>query len=183
MKSQTFAAHWLPAVLTESEEFSALTAEQRKGLIGRLLDTHELIELSAHGATATQDAFRRALLDIELDALAVTGVGESPDKTVSGWVIHDSWTFECSNSRLADFVNPAVLTAAEASSVTVNSSAEEVSTWLRQWSIALQATFNSLSTASTFCGAIAQLIAIDMLCASLVFRISLLHLSGLLNRR
>lgn len=121
--------------------------------------------------------------DLELDATAVIGIGGDPEKTVSAWKVHSSWTFECSEHRLADYIDPSVVAAAVAPQIDVHTFPVDVSHWLRRWSVALQSTFKKLSTAQLFCEAVAQLIAIDLLIAALLTTIALLHVSGYLNRQ
>jgi|HubBroStandDraft_4_1064222.scaffolds.fasta_scaffold179895_1 hypothetical protein len=183
MQSSLSAENILPSALTQSGDFEALSPEQRRGFMGRLLDAHELVDASLHGSKVAGEVLRQTLLDLELDAMTFIGVGDPPEKAVSAWTVHSSWTFECSDCRLGDYVDPTVFVAAEALQVTLDASQAQVSEWLRQWAAALQATFAKLSGAKLFCEAIAQLIAIDMLVASLLMKISLLHISGYLNRR
>jgi hypothetical protein len=170
----------LPLALTQSDDYGALSPEQRKGLLGRLLHAHELVDGSLLGAKASGDEQKEILSELELDAMTSSGIGD-PEKNVSTYSVHASWTFDCSDCRLADYVDPAVFVAVAALQVTPDASQDQVSAWLRQWSAALRATYDKLSGAKVFCEAIAQLIAIDLLVASLLTKIALLHLSGYLN--
>lgn len=172
----------IPRPLRESADYEALTAKQREGLRARLLHAHELIDSAVQAANASGEAQRQAILDLELDAMTIISVVGEPDKTVSAWIVHSSWTFECSDRRLADYIDPAALGAASAPQLSLESSAVDISRWLREWSQAVQNTFRRLSGAKAFCEAIAQLLAIDMLTAALLTSIALLHVSGHLKR-
>jgi hypothetical protein len=172
----------VPRALRESADYEALTAKQRAGLSGRLLHAHELVEGALLGANTTGDARRQAITDLELDAMAILGVGSAPDESVSAWTVHSSWTFECSDRRLADYIDPAVFGAATVPHGPSQLSSLEISPWLRRWSVALQGTFGKFSAATGFCEAIAQLVAIDLLIAALLTVIALLHVTGHLNR-
>jgi hypothetical protein len=172
----------LPLSLTRSNDYAALSDMQRQSLTGRLLHAHELVEGSLRGANTTGDARRQAVTDLELDAMAILGIGSAPEESVSAWKVHSSWTFECSDRRLADYIDPAVFAAATVPQVAPQPSLLDVSSWLRRWSVALQGTFAKFSAAKEFCEAIAQLIAIDLLVAALLTMIALLHITGHLNR-
>jgi hypothetical protein len=177
MQPSIDANNLFPLALTQSDDYRALSPEQRKGLLGRLLHTHELVDASLLGAKASGDEQKEILSELELDAMSVIDLRD-PEKGVSAYLVHQSWTFDCSNCRLADYVDPAVFVAVAALQMTVDASPDQVSTWLRQWSAALQATYDRLSRAKVFCEAIAQLIAIDLLVASLLTNIALHHLDG-----
>src|SRR4029077_7660026 len=180
MQRSLNANNLFPLALTQSDDYGALSPEQRKGLAGRILHAHELVEGSLLGGKASRDEQKEILSELELDAMTLIG-SRDPEKVVSAWQVHASWTFECSDCRLADFVDPDVFVAVAGFQMTVDASPDQVSAWLRQWSAALQATYDKLLSAKVFCEAIAQLIAIDLLVASLLTKIALLRLSGYLN--
>lgn len=173
----------VPRALRESADYGALTAKQREGLTARLLHAHELVDAAVEAANASGEAQRQAVLDLELDAMTIISVVGEPEKAVSAWLVHSSWTFECSDRRLADYIDPAALRVASAPKLALEASSDDVSRWLRGWSEALQSTFRKLSAAKTFCEAIAQLVAIDMLTAAMLTSIALLHVSGRLKRQ
>jgi hypothetical protein len=180
MQRSMDANNLFPLALTQSDDYRALSPEQRKGLTGRILHAYELVDGSLLGAKASGGEQKEILPELELDAMTLIGPRD-PEKGVSAYLVHESWTFDCSDCRLADYVDPAVFVAAAALQMTVDASPDQVSAWLRQWSAALQATYDKLSSAKVFCEAIAQLIAIDLLVASLLTKIALLRLSGYLN--
>jgi hypothetical protein len=183
MQTRLDIAKLLPLSLTRSNDYVALTDKQRESLTARLLHTHELVDGSLRGANTTGDVRRQVVTDLELDAMAILGVGSAPEESLSAWKVHSSWTFECSECRLADYIDPGVFAAATVPQVALQFPPLDISSWLRRWSVELQGTFTKLSAAKVFCAAIAQLIAIDLLLAALLTMIALLHVTGHLNRQ
>ncbi len=182
MQRAPIARMLLPQVLTQSGDFEALSPEQRAALVGRLAKANELIDDSLRAAEESGNSLREALLNLELDAMAILSISDPPAKTVSAWQVHASWTFECSHCRLANYVDRTAFIAMAALTVVVDVPRDQLSSWLRIWSAALKATFDRLSNATAFCDAIAQLIAMDMLAASLLTNVARLHVGGVLNR-
>jgi hypothetical protein len=169
----------LSECLTTSQDYEALSEVQRRALIARLLYARELIDAAVIVSNAQGAARRDAIVNMELDAMAIIAVGGEPQKTVSPWTIHSSWTFECSKSRLADYISADVLDAVSVP----KSLSGDVAQWFSLWAQALRVTFSRLSAAESFCESLAQLIAIDMLVSVLLPTIALLHIGGHLNRQ
>lgn len=166
----------VPSVLASSNEFEQLNSKQVTNFSARLAYVEELIENIRTFLSAGEG--REPLCDfldtLELDASSANVFSTNRDEHQSNYLIHSSWTFECSPEELAKEVGPELL-AVRTTHDLVQANRGEIESWLAELSNGLALSIGRFYAASSFCGAIANLLLIDALMADL--------LSGLIRLR
>ncbi len=159
--SNTIPRTNLPAALTSSLDYEALTELQRRGLTMRLNLFDEAAE-KAHVISGPPDLIHD-LDDIELDVLTLLSVG-TPSETVSAYKIHSSWTFECEFGR--NHSENELMQILSSSSFTDAAGSESASiAWVKNWGRQLRSAMNAFYIAESFTSAVSQLMIADALAA------------------
>jgi hypothetical protein len=169
-RTKMAVADKFPAVLTDSNEFRSLNADQVSSLGARFRHIVEIIEnverwIEGKNADATLRSF---LDDLELDLSSVQGWPGDQEKEQSSWLIHSSWTFEASPSAMRRAIPQQIVDALDSQTPGVAATGSEVQAWLRGQVLSLRLVIEQLYTASSFAGAIAALIAVDVLLANML---------------
>jgi hypothetical protein len=160
----------LPVALTDSDEFRALKPEQVSNFEARFRYVQEIVEKIERWLSNQQPGvtLRSFLDDLELDLAVNQSLPEEDQTQQSAWLIHSSWTFECSVSQMRAQLTADVVTAIERGPPSVDAQAREVQQWLRDQGVALRHLLERFHSAATFEIAIAHHIAIDILLANLL---------------
>jgi hypothetical protein len=169
----------LPEALASSNEFKALNSKQAANFSARLGYVAEVIDnvrafLSAGAARTPLHDF---LDDLELDATSANVFSTNPEEHQSNYLIHTSWTFECSPERLANEVGRDLLMTRSMRDL-VRSTRQEVEAWLADMSNALTLSLSRFYAAPSFCTAVAHLLMIDALMAELLAGLIRLRFNG-----
>jgi len=166
----------LPSALTASTVFRDLSADQVKGLRSRLRYIEQLTAKLDEGAPRNRDDALEYLDDLELDVvIAQAGPMKDVEQTVSAWLIHTSWTVGTSPSQLLSHLPRTVVALLDRDSPGSRCSLEQLETWLHDCSEGLKHALASFYSAQDFPGAIAPLLAVDVVLA-------LLHVALLRSR-
>jgi primosomal protein N'' len=153
----------------DSEEFRALNAVQVSNLEARFRYVQEIVEkIERRLRQQPGVALRSFLDDLELDLAVTQNLPEEDQTQQSAWLVHSSWTFECSVSNMRAQLSSGVIAAIESTPPSINARASEVEDWLRDQAAALRQTLGGFHSAVTFEIAIAYHIAIDIVLANLL---------------
>lgn len=160
----------LPAALVDSDEFRALNLTQISNLEARFRYVQEIIEKIGRWLHQNKPdiPLRSFLDDLELDLAVAQNLPEEDRTQQSAWLIHSSWTFECSVSQMRAQLTSDVVASIERGSPSIDAQASEVRDWLHNQTTALRDLLGRFYCATTFETAIAYHIAIDILLANLL---------------
>ena len=169
-KIKTAGALVFPKALTDSSEFRALNANQASSLQARFRHIDEIVSNIENWVEGKNrdDTFRSFLDDLELDLSAVQGWPADQEKEQSSWLIHSSWTFEASAAEMRRSIPQQVIDALDCQTPRVAATRDEVQAWLRNQVLSLRLAVEQIYAASSFAAAVAALIVVDILLASML---------------
>lgn len=163
----------LPSSLLASDDYRALNDSQQQAVEARLCHCMEIAANGLNAATEQDAGLLEAIDDIELDALSIMSISLDTEKTVSPYIVHSSWTFECDRQAMTAYVTADTAEFLGALSLPITASHDDVRGWLKKWAQILQSVLVRFMAASSFTESIVQLIVIDALVAAyLVFAAS-----------
>jgi len=155
----------IPAPLLLSDDYSSLNSEQKRNFSARMEYVEEIARAGFDSANVGDNFLLDCIDNIEVDALAIISAFSNPETSVTPYVVHSSWTFECSRSEMAKMV---VLDAEKllmARSFGFSMSITEVRDWIQCWARALYLTMKKFVDSVSFTEVIVQLIVADALIA------------------
>jgi len=160
----------LPDALVSGEDYKSLNSEQRRNLAARLDHCKELAAKAADTASSGADALLVVIDGLELDAMILMSIDDDAKTTISPWLVHSSWMFECDRRSMIKFVAPGIIDTLQSAPTGFTASNDTAKKWLGDWSKAQHLTLTQLEGSSSFTEAIAHLIVVDALvCSLLVF--------------
>jgi exonuclease VII small subunit len=161
---------YLPAALIESEEFKALNPLQASRFEARFPYLEEIIEnIERWLKHDSKDTTLRSFLDdLELDLAVIQNLPGVDKSEPSAWLVHSSWTFNCSAFELRAQLEPKIIESLECASLPLEATTGQIEEWLRGQTICARMVLQNFRSAATFASAIAHHVAIDILFGSLL---------------
>lgn len=160
----------IPDALNRMNEFIELSDGQRLAFRTRLIYieqiTEEILEWLGH-----QDRSIAVFLDaIELLLYVNQGAPTgAPSETVSAYMIHSSWTFQTTASKMRSSLPAVVVRALNAAPPTCEATSIEIADWLQAQNTSLIASLNGFYGAKNVHEVMSCLVAIDAtVCALLL---------------
>ena len=165
----SLATRPVPQALALSGEFKGLNAKQVANFSARLRYVEEVVDgIRAYlSMAAAREPLSDFLDSLELDATSANVFSTNLEEHQSNYLVHSSWTFECSPERLAKEVAGELLAIRPMQDL-VNGTRQEIEGWLADLSNGLTLALSRFYTASSFCAAIAHLLLVDALMAELL---------------
>lgn len=174
----------LPATVHSSNDFKALDERAQQAFITRLKHIAEIGEKIAelNSDSYESEALLYQLEDIELDCFATMSLHSEHKGYVSPWLLHSSWTFECTSKGLFQSIDSVTLAALKEPGVALEVSTGEFVSWVKVRGELIQTQLRALMNASGFCSAVAAMICIDAILASLIFELTKTRFNATMRR-
>jgi hypothetical protein len=152
-----------PPALLSSSDYQALNIDQRQSLLNKLHYCEEIKEKGYSAANGLDENLIEAIDEIELDSLSIMSISGNPNKEVSAYKIHSSWTFECNRQLMARFILPEVSSFIGSFSIGLTTSNHATKKWLEEWARLIELSISHFARSSSFDEAVTHLIVIDAL--------------------
>lgn len=154
----------LPTVITESDEYAALSEEDRASLLRRLEDSRALgLSLSDGSRRNDFPDFFQFVEDLELDASHIQEFDSPSRASLSRWAMHYSWTFYANPSDMRDRLAEDVLRLINTDEPTTDAPLINTDKWLLELGRGLVSVTDAIINAKDYISAMAYQIALDIL--------------------
>ena len=159
----------LPETLTSSKDFSELTARQKKGFEANLVYIDRIVkDIYEWLANDKPELTPKHFFDeLELDVMTVQSLPD-PDKGVSAWLIHSTWTQDVAPEALGQQLSPEVTLAINSILPNIEATHRDYKNWLQCQGDALKNCLDLFYSATRSNGAMAYLIALDAILANIL---------------
>lgn len=173
----------LPRVITECDEYAALSEEDRASFIRRLRSSRALgSSLSTGHRKVSYPDFFQFVEDLELD-LSHLQEFDSPSRiNLSRWATHYSWTFYASPAEMRNSISESLLRLINADEPTTDSALIDTEQWMAELGQGLVSAVDAIVDANTYTYAMAHQIALDILLSRLLVTCYRLRLNRLVPR-
>lgn len=160
----------LPAVVLDSDDYKSLSDRAKHEFSARLKYIVEITQKISDLYTQSSniDDLRHSLDVIELDCMINLSINPEPRDNVSPWLLHKSWTFECSAASLASSIDAETHRALNDQIPDVTAMTSDFLKWTIKRGDLLRSQLKRLMNAQQYCSAIGALICIDALLATLI---------------
>ncbi|MBK6982953.1 MAG: hypothetical protein IPH30_16580 [Betaproteobacteria bacterium] len=167
----------IPDALTLSDEFKRLNSKQVSNFVARLGYVDEVVETlhSFLRGGAADESLREFLDNLELDVFFALVFSSNPEEHQSNYLVHSSWSFECTPQQLAEIVGEDLMTGGAGASKTAFATESELIDWIRDVAKRLELALKHFVGSRVYCSAIAHLMVLDAVLTEL--------LSGLIRAR
>jgi hypothetical protein len=158
-----------PEALTMSEDFSELTIRQKEGFEANLayIDRIEK-DINSWLANEHPDVAPNHFFDeLELDVMTALSLPD-PDKGVSAWLIHSTWTDDFGDQSLAHQLSPELLRAINSPLPKLEGTNADYKVWLGGQGEALRNSLDLFYRGTTFENAVAHLLASNAILANIL---------------
>jgi hypothetical protein len=173
----------IPAALEQSEEYQALSEEQKRYFLQRLDGIQEIgCDLANEASLNSATDFYDFASDLELDVVLRQELSLAEHGSLSRWLIHHSWTFLTSPREMADQLPGDLLALSDLTEPKLGTPTEAQAAWLRACGIAITRLVEEFSSSATFSRALAVLILLDIVMAKLLVACFKLRLNPHLAR-
>lgn len=157
----------MPAALQSLLEYKQLTSEERFNFAARLKYVEEITKKIEEWRTG-QEADLRAFVDrIELDLYINVGAPSSSEG-MSSWLVHSSWTHGVSGLGMRQAISNQLVAEINRPQVPLDGSIGEWANWLKHQNAGLRTALTNFYEAAGLEKALANLLVVDILLASLL---------------
>ena|ERR1700733_1598609 len=158
----------LPVCITESSDYQALSKEARHEFAARIKYIAEIPQrISELEGMAGIDDWLFALDNIELACLVNLSIRSEPKGNVTPWLLHTSWTFECTTRSLATTIGTDFKYLVTHPVPDFDATQDEIMAWVKSMKYGLDRELKNFRSAGDFCNAIGALIKIDIILTQL----------------
>jgi len=172
----------LPTALVNSREFSELTAVKQSNFSSRVANLINIsrICLGFREDTHEKQSLMQNIDDLALDVSAALSLGDA-DRQVSPWLVHSSWTFQCSATEIRECLNE-VRDSIKLGFLDLEGQPDRkcISQKIAEFGITLEYLLEKFKICKSFCCAVAILIVIDSTLAALLSYLTIQRVNKLL---
>jgi hypothetical protein len=155
----------LPRCLLESHDFLDLNEKQHRDVLARLSYLKEILnDAQAFG----KDGDTHFLDDAELDVLSILSIRETSDDAVSVWLINSMWPLQASRHSMLAVTRPYLSQILDCPQPGLTSTLPQVQAWILLWAQVVNIGLEKLEVATEFDEALAHLMGLHALMASLL---------------
>lgn len=159
----------LPACVTKSPDYQALSAAARHEFAARIKYISEIPQrISELEEMAVIDDWLFALDNIELACLVNLSIRSEPKGNVTPWLLHTSWTFECTTRSLAKSIEAEFKSLVTLPIPGFDATQVEIVAWVSAMKDGLDRELKNFQSALDFSNAVGALIKIDIILTLLI---------------